>query len=143
MGLPAASLLTGLTIGANKPIERTSEREKEESKKRKREVGEREGGRKEEEEDGGRKPSRRGYEERNGGFRIRCGEVQKRGPDGHENEWKSATDRGCLDLLHKDIEIWDKRAFQESMGVTFRLLTTSGIWNPKGAIGTPINSQHF
>ena len=28
------------------------------------------------------------------GFRIRCGEGQERWLDGHENEWKSATDRG-------------------------------------------------
>ena len=26
-------------------------------------------------------------------FRIRCGEGQEGWPDGHENEWKSATDR--------------------------------------------------
>ena len=26
-------------------------------------------------------------------FRIRCGEAQEECPDGHENEWKSATDR--------------------------------------------------
>ena len=38
--------------------------------------------------------------ERNGGFRIRCGEVQKRGPDGHENEWKSATERGEVVVRH-------------------------------------------
>ena len=25
---------------------------------------------------------------------IRCGEGQKKWPDGHENEWKSETDRG-------------------------------------------------
>ena len=30
----------------------------------------------------------------NRGFRIRCGEGQERWLDGHENEWKSATDRG-------------------------------------------------
>ena len=26
-------------------------------------------------------------------FRIRCGEGQKGGPNGHENYWKSETDR--------------------------------------------------
>ena len=26
-------------------------------------------------------------------FRIRCGEAQEECPDGHENEWKPATDR--------------------------------------------------
>jgi hypothetical protein len=28
------------------------------------------------------------------GFRIRCRGGQERWPDGHENEWKSATDGG-------------------------------------------------
>jgi hypothetical protein len=28
-----------------------------------------------------------------GAFRIRCGEGQERWLDGHENEWKSVTDR--------------------------------------------------
>ena len=28
------------------------------------------------------------------GVRIRCWEEQERWPDGHENEWRSATDRG-------------------------------------------------
>jgi len=28
------------------------------------------------------------------GFRIRCWEGQERWLDGHENEWKPATDRG-------------------------------------------------
>ena len=28
------------------------------------------------------------------GFRIRCREGQERWPDGHKNEWKSATDGG-------------------------------------------------
>jgi hypothetical protein len=39
---------------------------------------------------GGRERAGRGSEE----FRIRCGEGQERWLDGHEYEWKSATDRG-------------------------------------------------
>ena len=35
-----------------------------------------------------------GEGEGNGGFRIRCGEGQERWLDGHEDEWKSTTDRG-------------------------------------------------
>ena len=34
----------------------------------------------------------RWYGQGNEGYQIRCGEGQERWLDGHENEWKSATD---------------------------------------------------
>jgi hypothetical protein len=45
--------------------------------------------------DGRRELGRRGgREESMRGFGVGCGEGQVRWPDGHENEWKSATNRG-------------------------------------------------
>ena len=46
-----------------------------------------------------------------GGIRIRCGEGQERWPDGHENEWKSATDGwGLGDIQSKCQRFWIREA---------------------------------
>jgi hypothetical protein len=46
---------------------------------------------------------------KNGWFRIRCGEGQEICPDGHENEWKSATDRvRSRRHLQDKTETWDQ-----------------------------------
>jgi hypothetical protein len=75
----------------------------------------------------------RGDEERNGGgFSIRCEERQEKWPDGHENGWKSASDRhGEVRGNLKDIpEIWDKRGAQEPIEVTLAVSHSIGdIWN--------------
>ena len=63
-------------------------------------------------------------------FRLRYREGQERWPDGHENEWKSATGgeickgrgRGHLEAVPKT---WDRGGSQESMGVA--LAKTHGI----------------
>ena len=49
-----------------------------------------------------------------GFFRTKCWERQERGPDGHENEWKSATG-GNEGHLEGTPEAWDREGFQESM----------------------------
>lgn len=48
-------------------------------------------------------------------FRIRYGEGQERWLDGHENEWKSATDGGG-GHLQDETETWDKGGAQKLMG---------------------------
>ena len=64
-----------------------------------------------------------------GQFIIRCSERQKRWPDVHENEWKSATDdgQGSRGHLQDETETWDKGGAQESMWVT--LAVTHYIWD--------------
>jgi len=54
------------------------------------------------------------------GLRIRCGEGQEGWPDGHENEWKSATDGGreMGGHLQDETETQDKGGAQESLAVT-------------------------
>jgi len=63
---------------------------------------------------------REGMERGMWGFSIRWGERQERCPDGHANEWKSATDGSgevCVGHLQDKTETWDKVGAQESMGV--------------------------
>jgi hypothetical protein len=47
-------------------------------------------------------------------FRIKCGEGQERWLDGHENEWKSATDRG--EEVQDEAKSCDKEDGHESIG---------------------------
>ena len=89
---------------------------------------------------------RKGNVKGNGrGFRIRCGEGQERWLDGHENEWKSATDRGeeVGGHLQDETETWDKGGTQESMGVTLAVTHSIGDMEPEEATscsqaGTPV-----
>lgn len=62
------------------------------------------------EADGGRELEGRGDGKGNGGFKIMYGKGQERWPDGHQNEWKIATDRGWGDGGHlKDMsETWNR-----------------------------------
>ena len=85
-----------------------------------------------------------GRERNRVGFRIRCGEGQERCLDGHENEWKSATDRsGRWGHLQDETETWDKGGTQESMGVTLAVTHYIGDMEPQEATsciqtGTPV-----
>ena len=57
--------------------------------------------------------------ETGGVFRISSGKRQEKWPDGHENEWKFATDEsGSLGHLQDMTEMWDKGGTQESMEVS-------------------------
>jgi hypothetical protein len=79
------------------------------------------------------------------GFGIRCGEGQERGPDSHENEWKSATAGGEKVGRHPqdEIEPWDKGDTQKSMEVTLAGTHSIGDTEPEEATscsqaGTPV-----
>jgi hypothetical protein len=86
------------------------------------------------------------------GFRIRCGEGQEGWPDGHENEWESASGRvgrrGTSPGQDRDL---DKRGTEEAMGASLAVTHSIGDMEPEATScsqagtlrETPTHPQNF
>lgn len=64
------------------------------------------------------------------------GSGQERQSNGHENEWKSATDKGgeAVGHLQKETKTWDKGGTQKAMKVTLAVTQSTGNVEPEEPI---------